>query len=91
MSEISTFTRNGIEFNVKPPVEVGERTVASLGALAAIAALGYEADDPKLQILADESDRVLSQLDTLNNPTSRLTDYLTNVGSRSRKNHIFFV
>jgi len=85
------FEHEGHRFVVEPPVKTGEHVVDSLGKLAAIAALGHEAHAEAIAQHAEQTDRMLKQLqDSSYSGIGGFPQFLTNRASR-RKKHTFFL
>jgi len=85
------FEYEGHRFVVEPPVKTGEHVVDSLGKLAALAALGPEAQTEEINQHAEQTDRTLKQLqDSSYDGIGGFPEFLTNRASR-RKKHTFFL
>lgn len=88
LKEVFTEEQYNERFIIKPPIEVGDHVVDTLGKLAAIAARGYDSDPKAIDELTKETDRTLELLHE-SNGANGFPQYLTNVASRSM-NHVFY-
>jgi hypothetical protein len=88
MTYTGEFTVEDEKFIFEPPIETGHHVINSLGKLAAVAAIGYDANLQEIEKTAQETDRTLGLLYTSNGIRS-FPQYLTNVASRSTDHTVF--